>query len=70
MVIKDNGDVESNSGKSDCEDMPSLEDCFEDQLALPIEKSLVIKRTLQVQIKEDDSDQQMETSPYTMICTK
>jgi len=31
-----------------CEDMPPLGDCTQDELALPIEESLVIRRTLQV----------------------
>jgi len=36
--------------------MPPLEDCTKDELALPVEESLVIIRTLQVQVKEDDID--------------
>ena len=42
----DNGDVEFESEKSDCEDMPSLKECNEDEVALPIEKSLVVRCTL------------------------
>jgi hypothetical protein len=60
MVMRDNGDLESKSEKSNCEDMPPLEDCTEDELPLPVEESLVIRRILQVQVKEDDSDQQKE----------
>jgi hypothetical protein len=43
IVTRDNGDVESNSDKLYYEDMPPLEDCSEDELSLPIEKSLVIR---------------------------
>ena len=46
MVMIDNGDVEFKSDKSDCEDMPPLKECAEDEVALPIEESLVIRRTL------------------------
>ena len=37
--------------------MPQLEDCTKDKLTLPVEESLVIRRTLNVQVKEDDNDQ-------------
>jgi len=47
MMMRDNGDVESESDKSHCEDMQSLEDCSKDELTLPIEESLVIRHTLQ-----------------------
>ena len=53
MVMIDNGDVEFESDKSDCEDMPPLKECAEDEVALPIEESLVIRRTLQVQVNKD-----------------
>jgi len=43
-----NGDMESESDRSDCEGMPPLEDIDEDELALPVAESLVIRRTLQV----------------------
>jgi len=45
-MITDNGDMESESDRSYCEGMPSLEDSDGDELALPIEESLVIRRTL------------------------
>ena len=35
-----------------------LEDSDGDELALPVEESLVIRRTLQVQTKEDDTNEQ------------
>jgi hypothetical protein len=43
MVTRDNGDVDSNNDKLYYEDMPPLEDCSEDELALPIKESLVIR---------------------------
>jgi hypothetical protein len=46
MMIRDNGDVESESIRSDCEGMPPLEDNDGDELTLLIEESLVIRRTL------------------------
>jgi hypothetical protein len=60
MMIRDDGDMESESDRSDCEGMPPLEDIDEDELALPVAESLVIRRTLQVQVKEDESHQQRE----------
>ena len=38
--------------------MPPLEDSDGDELALPVGESLVIRRTLQVQVKEDEINQQ------------
>jgi hypothetical protein len=38
--------------------MLPLKDCIEDELALHVEVYLVIRWILQVQVKEDDSDQQ------------
>ena len=46
MMIRDDGDMESESDKSDYEGMPPLEDIDEDELALPVAGSLVIRRTL------------------------
>jgi len=65
MVMKGNGDVEFKSDKSDCEDMLPLKDCIEDELTLHVEVSLVIRCILQVQVKEDDSDQQRENIFHT-----
>jgi hypothetical protein len=36
------------SDKSNCKNMPPFEDFTEDELALLVEESLVIRRTLQV----------------------
>jgi len=59
-MITDNSDIESESDRSDCEVMTPLEDNDRDELALPVEESLVIRRTLQVQIKKDETNQQRE----------
>jgi hypothetical protein len=65
MMIRDNGDMVSESDTSDCEGMPPLEDSDGDELALPIGESLVIRRTLQVQVKEDEINQQRENIFHT-----
>jgi len=65
MVMKDNGDVEFESDILDCEDMLPLKDCTEDEVVLPVEESLIIRRTLQVQVKEDDNDLQRENIFHT-----
>jgi len=59
-MIRDNGDMESESDTSDCEGMPPLEDSDGDELALLVGESLVIRRTLQVQVREDEINQQRE----------
>jgi hypothetical protein len=48
MMIRDNGDIESESDRSDCEGMSSLKNSDGDELALLVEESLVIRQTLQV----------------------
>jgi hypothetical protein len=48
MVMRDNGEMEFESDKSNCKNMPPFEDFAEDELALLVEESLVIRRTLQV----------------------
>ena len=60
IVMRDNGDMEFESDILDCEDMLPLKDCIEDEVVLPVEESLVIRRTLQVQVNEDDNDLQRE----------
>jgi len=47
-MIKDNGDIESESDRFDCEGMSPLEDSDGDELAVLVEESLVIRQTLQV----------------------
>lgn len=48
MMIRDNDDIEFESEIYDCEGMPPLKDSDRDELALPDEESLVIRRTIQV----------------------
>jgi len=60
MMIRDNGDMKSESDTSDCEGIPPLEDNDGDELALLVKESLVLRRTLQVQVKEDETNQQRE----------
>lgn len=54
------GDMESRSDKSYCEGKPPLKDSERGELALPVAVSLVVRSTLQVQVKEDESSQQKE----------
>jgi len=66
----DNGDkrqwyVEFESDILDYEDMLPLKDCTEDEVVLPVEESLIIRRTLQVQVKEDDNDLQRKNIFHT-----
>ena len=61
MLTRDNGEVESES-----EEMPPLVDCSDEEIAYPIKgKALVIRRALNMQIKEDDVDQQRENIFHT-----
>ena len=61
MMIRDNRDIEYESDISDCEGMPPLEDRDGDELALLVEESLVIRKTL----KEDETNQQRENIFHT-----
>ena len=71
MVIRDSGVMESESDRSDCEDMSSLKDFTDGEVAYSIEgKALVIRRTLQVQVKEDDIDQKKKTSFIHVVMYK
>ena len=68
---ENHGDMESESDRSDCEGMPPLEDSDGDELALPVGESLVIRRTLQVEVKEDEINQQRErTSSIRVVMYK
>jgi len=58
ILTRDNGEVKSESDKSESEEMPPLVDCTDGEIAYPVEgKALVIRRALNMQIKEDDVDQ-------------
>jgi hypothetical protein len=65
MMSRDNSDIKSESDRFDCEGMPPLEDSDMDELALLVVESLVIRRTLQVQVKEDETHQQRENIFHT-----
>lgn len=58
-------DMESKSDKSYCEDTPPFEDSDGDGLGLPVAGSLVIRRTLQVQVMQDESTEQKENIFHT-----
>lgn len=61
MVVKDDGLVEYTCEKSDYNDIPPLEDVSNLEFA---EEALVVRRSLSVQVKEDDMEQKKEHLPY------
>jgi hypothetical protein len=66
MLRRDNGEVEYESDKSESEKMPPLVDCSDEKIAYPVEgEALVIRRALNMQIKDDDIDQQRENIFHT-----
>jgi hypothetical protein len=64
MILRDNGEIMSTSEESDCDDMPPLEDASDLEYVVD-DKVLVIRRSLSVQTKEDDVDQQRENIFHT-----
>ena len=61
MLTRDNGEVDSKS-----EEMPYLEDCTDVKIAYPVvREASVIRRALNMQIKEDDVDRQWENIFHT-----
>ena len=57
MLTRDNEKVEYESDKSKSEEMPPLVDCSDEEIVYPVEgEALVIRRALNMQIKEDDVD--------------
>lgn len=61
MLTTNNGEIESKSDKSESEEIPPLEDSSDEKIAYPVEmEALVIRRVLNMQIKEDDVEQQQE----------
>jgi hypothetical protein len=64
--------LESGSDITDCKDMSPLKDHIDEKIACPVEgEALVIRRTLLVQVKEDDIDQQRENIfSYVLLSTK
>jgi hypothetical protein len=59
MILRDDEEIVSTSEESDCDDMSPLEDAIDLEYAVG-DKVLVIKRSLSVQTKEDDVEQQRE----------
>jgi hypothetical protein len=64
MILRDDGEIVSTSEESDCDDMPPLEDASDLEYAVG-DKVLMIRRSLSVQTKEDDVEQQMENIFHT-----
>jgi hypothetical protein len=64
MILRDDGEIVSTSEESDCYGMPPLEDASDLEYAVG-DKVLVIRRSLSVQTKEDDMEQQRENIFHT-----
>jgi hypothetical protein len=64
MILRDDGEIVSTSDDSNCEDMPPLEDASDLEYAVG-DNVLVIRRSLSVQTKEDDVEQQRENIFHT-----
>jgi len=66
MILRDDGEIVSTSEESDCDEMPPLKNASDLEYAVG-DKVLVIRRSLSVQTKEDDVEQQKENIFHT-IC--
>jgi hypothetical protein len=65
MIARVDGEVETKS-ESDADQMPLLEDACDDDVEYPVEgESLVARRALSAQVKEDDMEQQRENIFHT-----
>uniref|UniRef100_A0A2N9ERR9 Reverse transcriptase n=1 Tax=Fagus sylvatica TaxID=28930 RepID=A0A2N9ERR9_FAGSY len=65
MIARVDGEVETES-ESDADQMPLLEDTCDDDVEYPVEgESLVARRALSAQVKEDDMEQQRENIFHT-----
>jgi hypothetical protein len=65
MIARVDGEVETES-ESDADQMPMLEDTCDDVVEYPVEgESLVARRALSAQVKEDDMEQQRENIFHT-----
>ena len=65
MIACIDGEVETES-KGDDDQIPSLEDACHDNVEYPVEdESLVARRPLSAQVKEDDMEQQRENIFHT-----
>jgi hypothetical protein len=54
MVLQANGEIVTDCEDSDIDDMPPLEDVFEDEYLAPDALTLVAKRALSLQVKGVD----------------
>ena len=64
MVLKEHGEIESESDKSMEDDVPPLKDCSD--VEYQVDKGiLVIRRSLSVKINDDDMKQQRENIFHT-----
>ena len=64
MILRDDGEIVSTSEESDCDDMPPLEDASDLEYAVG-DKVLVVRRSLSIQTKEEDVEQQRENIFHT-----
>nr|XP_023887116.1 uncharacterized protein LOC111999228 [Quercus suber] len=65
MIARIDGEVETES-EGDDDQIPSLEDACDDNVEYPVEgESLVARRALSAQVKEDDMEQQRENIFHT-----
>ena len=65
MIARVDGEVETES-ESDADQMPMLEDTCDEDVEYPVEgESLVARRALSAQVKEDDMEQQRENIFHT-----
>jgi hypothetical protein len=65
MIARVDGEVETKS-EGDDDQMPILEDVCDDDVEYPVEsESLVVRRALSAQVKEDDMEQQRENIFHT-----
>ena len=65
MIARVKGEVETKS-KGDDDQMPSLKDAYDDDVEYQVEgESLVARRALSTQVKENDIEQQRENIFHT-----
>ena len=65
MITRIDGELETKS-EGDDDQIPSLKDACDDNVEYPVEgESLVARRALSAQVKEDDMEQQKENIFHT-----
>jgi hypothetical protein len=57
MVMRDNGEIETDDEEDDLKSMSPLEDAFEEEYLAPDALTLVARRALSLQTKNEDEDQ-------------